>query len=103
MRTPLLLLKLLGKGMLNVFGSGGFDLKEDFADLLPAVALDGWGWWKQSGDEAKRRAELQALAQAPAAEVRQAVNEAVEEVAATQPPEVRERLATYLTQVPALV
>src|SRR5262245_50481425 len=101
MQTPLALLKCIAKASLNAVG-GGF-LGDVVVDVIPAVAGDVWKWWRPDRDEEAMRAELQALAQAPAEEVRQAAAEVAREVAGDRLPEVREELAVYLTQVPAMI
>ncbi len=53
--------------------------------------------------DAALRAEVQVLAQASPAEVRQAAVQAVLEAAANQPAQVQQTLTTYLTQVPAMI
>jgi hypothetical protein len=70
---------------------------------LPEVARAAWDAWRGARDEAGRRAELQALAEAPAEAVRQAVSRVVAERAEDQPEAVRQGLALYLAQVAALL
>jgi serine/threonine protein kinase len=53
--------------------------------------------------QATLSAEIVALAQAPGATVQQAVVEAIQDAAAEQAPAVQQALATYLTQVPAMI
>jgi formylglycine-generating enzyme required for sulfatase activity len=100
-RTPLALLKALGKAVLNAVG-GGF-IGELAVDIVPSVARDVWNWWAGHRNEEQRREDLEALANAPAADVRAAAEQVVAQVAADQPPEVQLALITYLTQVPAAV
>ena len=59
-------------------------------------------WKKQKADE-ERRAELQAVAQAAAQEIRGQVSEIVADLAAGESAQVRQALADYLIQVPAVV
>jgi hypothetical protein len=101
MRTPVNLLKFAGKALLNAAG-GGFagDL---VVDVLPDVVRDVWGWWAQDRDEGQRRAEVEALAQAPPEEVRQAVLQVIKEIAADQPRPVQKELGTYLLRVPLAI
>src|SRR5579885_3477039 len=70
---------------------------------LPEVPRAAWDAWGSGRDEAGRRAELQALAEAPAELVRRAVTRIVAERAADRPEPVRQKLALYLTQVAALL
>src|SRR5262249_22293304 len=51
----------------------------------------------------ERQAEVEQLVQTPAAELKAAVAEVVEEVAADKPKEVQQALTSYLTQVPAAI
>src|SRR4051794_7152620 len=94
----------------------GFKILADavpFGGALYDVAGDAWRNYRErpSGDQksaatppqADLAADLQALAQAPAAEVRLEAAAAAQEVAADQPPAVQQQLALYLTQVPAMV
>jgi hypothetical protein len=73
------------------------------ADGPSAPCRDIWAWWGKDYDEAQRRADLQAIAQTPAAEIRLEVNRLVEEVAGDRPPATRTRLATYLNLVPGAI
>src|SRR6516225_7776967 len=101
MAVFLALLKAVGKAALNVVGGGVAG--DVVCDVLPEVAQKVYEWWGAGKPEGQRRAELEALAQAPPAEVRQAVAEAVAAVAPGQPAEVRERLALYLSLLPGAV
>src|SRR3954451_20817821 len=94
-------LKAVGKAALNAMG-GGF-AGDVVCNVLPEVARKVCDWWGAGKPPEERRAEVQALAQAPPAEVREAVDEAVAAVAADQPPEVQKRLTIYLSLVPAAV
>src|SRR5690349_18718140 len=73
------------------------------ADRLLAVARTAWAAWGSARDEAGRRAELQALAEAPAEAVREEADGVVARLAADRPEALRHKLAVYLTQVAALV
>ncbi|MHB1799917.1 MAG: hypothetical protein ACYCUI_16755, partial [Vulcanimicrobiaceae bacterium] len=74
---------------------GGGALYEFAVDMLEDYRRDGW--------ENALRADLQALAQAPAEPVQQEVEAVVQAVAAGQTPEVRQALTAYLTQMPAAI
>jgi formylglycine-generating enzyme required for sulfatase activity len=70
---------------------------------LADVAADTWEDYRKEQREDALRAEVQALAQAPADQVRQEVGAAVAEEAAAAPAEVRQALTAYLSQVPAAI
>src|SRR5205085_8675356 len=98
MHTPLALLKFTARAVLNALGGG---LAGDFVvDVLPAVAQDVWATWGKDRSPARRKADIEALAQATPADLREAVREAVAEVAGDQPEAVRQVLTVYLTQLP---
>jgi hypothetical protein len=59
--------------------------------------------YRRDSREDALRVELQALAQASLEQVLQQVEADVQAVAADQPPEVRQALTAYLTQVPAAI
>src|SRR5258708_3204489 len=88
-------LKAVGKAALNAMG-GGF-AGDVVCDVLPEIAHKVKEWWGAGRPPEVRRAEVEALAKASPAEVREAVQLAVAEVAHDQPPEVKERLSIYLS------
>jgi formylglycine-generating enzyme required for sulfatase activity len=98
MSLPFAFLKIVGKGVLNAVG-GGF-VGDVLVDVLPEVAQDVCAWWKKDRTPEQRRADVEALARAPEAAVRGAVDDIVLELAADRPPETREALSLYLRQVP---
>jgi formylglycine-generating enzyme required for sulfatase activity len=101
MHTPAALLKFIGRAALNAAGLG---LAGEFvADVLPEMARDVWAWWSHASDPAQRCAEVEALVQAPAEEIRRLVTDIVTELAGDRPAPVRETLAAYLNQVPATI
>jgi len=101
MQTPFAILRVVGKALLNAVGGG---VAGDIViDVLPDVAQDVWAWWRKEGTPEQGRAALQALALAPPAEVKAAVQQVVAEVAGDRPIEEQLRLERYLTQVPAAV
>ncbi len=66
--------------------------------------LDIWDAWnKDSPDQQQKLAEVQQLAEQSAGETRQLAQALAQEVAADQPETVRHAVASYLTQVPAMV
>jgi serine/threonine protein kinase len=66
-----------------------------------AIVSSVWNWWTKRKEAKERRAELEALAQATAAEVRTAVKELVAELAGDRSPAEQARLEAYLLAVPA--
>jgi formylglycine-generating enzyme required for sulfatase activity len=99
MQTPFAILRVVGKALLNAAGGGiAGDL---LIDVIPDVAQDVWAWWRKERTPEQRRADLQALAQAPPAEVQAAVQQVVAEVAGDRPIEEQIRLSRYLSEVPA--
>src|SRR5262245_28910938 len=101
MQTPKALLKFAAKALLNAAGGGiAGDL---LVEVLPEVVQDLWVWWAKNRAESERRAEVEALAQAPEAEVQEVVLAVVREVAADQPAIVRQALATQLSRLPAAI
>lgn len=101
MSLPFALLKVIGKGVLNFVGGGV--MGDVLVDVVPEVAQDVCGWWRKERTPEQRRADVEALAQAPAAEVRGAVHDIVLELAADRPAEVRQALSLYLSLVPAAI
>jgi serine/threonine protein kinase/Tfp pilus assembly protein PilF len=101
MHTPLSLLKFVAKALGNAVGFGvAGDL---VVDVLPEVARDVWQWWGTDRTAEQRRAEVEAVAQAGAEEVRLQASEIVLELIADKPPKVQQDVETYLTQVPAAI
>jgi hypothetical protein len=104
MRTPLALLRFLGKALLH---AAGVAILGDVADFIlevgPDIVKDVWDWWDPGRDEDDKRAELEALARLPAREARAAATLVVDEIAADRPAVVRQVLTDYLTQVPATI
>jgi formylglycine-generating enzyme required for sulfatase activity len=101
MRLPIALLKVIGKGILNAVGGG---VAGDVAvDVLPDMAREVCAWWKKDRTPEQRRADVEALAQASPAELRQAVGAVVAEVAGDRPPEVQRALSIYLSLLPGAV
>jgi serine/threonine protein kinase len=72
-------------------------------EALSDIAASAWEEYRQGEQEDALRAELEALARAPVSQVRQEVAAAVGDEAAALPPDVREKITTYLGQVPAMV
>src|SRR5581483_7248967 len=68
------------------------------------LVYDIWeGWEKARKSEGEKKAELEALAQQPAAKLKDDLALVLQEVAPNQPPEVRQALEMYLQQIPAMV
>src|SRR5262245_15432317 len=101
MRFPFALVKVIGKGVLNALGGGV--LGDLIVEVLPDVAREVHGWWSKDSTPEQQREQVQALAQTPLEEVRRLVREAVAEIAADKPPEVRQSLETYLSLIPGAV
>ena len=95
MSAPLALLRFVAKSALNVVtgGVGG-----DFLDMCH----DLWNGWGKGRSEQQRKADVEALVQAPPAEVQKQAREAAREVARDQSPDVQFQLESYLNQVPAV-
>jgi eukaryotic-like serine/threonine-protein kinase len=72
-------------------------------EALYEVAADAYRDYRQGKQEDALRAEVQALALAPAEQVRREVQSAVEAEAAHLPAEERQQIAAYLNQVPAQI
>ena len=96
MRSPRELVKAVARAVLNAV-SGGY-VGDLIVDVVPGVAHDVWDWWGKNRGDAERKAELEALAQTPPAEMRQQVAEIVQEAAPDQPAQVQAQLVSYLTQ-----
>ena len=101
MRLPVALLKVVGKGVLNAVGGGVAG--DVLVDVLPDVAREVCAWWKKDRSPDQRRADVEALAGASPAEVRQAIGVVVSEVAGDRPPEVQRALSIYLSLLPGAV
>lgn len=98
MGLPVALLKVIGKGALNAVGGGV--VGEVVFEALPEVAREVWAWWRKEKTPEQQRQDVEALAQAPAPEVKAAVQQVVGELAGDKPPEVKKSLELYLSQVP---
>jgi hypothetical protein len=94
MQIPLVLLKHVAKAALNFIGAGvageiAFDIAEEVMKR-----------WKADKDEAARKAELVAIAQASSDEFKKAVDQVLDEIADGSQ---REAIATYLMHVPGSI
>jgi formylglycine-generating enzyme required for sulfatase activity len=93
-------LRCIGQAMIAK-GLKALLLEIPFGGLVLEVAADAIERIsKEEPAERDRRASLQELVQAPAGEVQQEAAAAARLAAADQPPEVQQRLAGYLMQVP---
>lgn len=72
-------------------------------EAMSDIASSAWEDYRQVRQEGELRAELEALARAPADQVRQEVQSAVRDEAADLPPDVQEKISNYLGQVPAMI
>lgn len=92
--------KAVAKAGLNAVSGG---VGGNFAvEVLPEIARDVWAWWAKDRSEAQRKAEVQSLVQATAAEVQRQVKDVVREVAADVPADKQSQLETYLIEIPAV-
>ena len=101
MRTPLVLLKMIGRAVLNYVGAGV--LGDIAMDGLPEIANNVWDAWNKETNPLDQRAELEAIAHATREEIRQEVNNIVAAIAANALEPIRQALTTYLNQVPATI
>ncbi len=72
-------------------------------EVIFDIAVDTWEEYRRGGGADTARAELEELAQAPAPQLKEAIAQTVQEVAALQPAPVKEALTAYLAQVPAAI
>jgi tetratricopeptide (TPR) repeat protein len=98
MATSLVILRCIGKAVLKAAVK-----VVPFGEVVLELATDAYGAWSQERDEAQRRAELQALAQATASEIKTQISAIVQEIAGNQPGPVRQTVEAYLVQVPVAV
>ena len=88
-----------GKGLLNYWGGQGLG-DAVFAEVKQA-ARSAYDCIRQGKGGAGPLAELQAMARATVKEAQQEAEKVAQEVAADQPPTVRDALTAYLTHGPA--
>jgi hypothetical protein len=72
-------------------------------EVVGEIAVDAWADYRRDEQEDALRADVEALAQASQDQVHQAVEEAVQQEAAGQPPDIRRALTAYLNHVPAAI
>jgi formylglycine-generating enzyme required for sulfatase activity len=101
MHTPVTLLTLIGKAVLDT--SGGTLKDESFVDVLPEVAQQVWAQWQREQSEAQRRAEVDGLVRAAPEGIAAAVAEVVAGLTVDRPPAISHALESYLSQVPVTV
>jgi serine/threonine protein kinase len=99
MAIPVSFLQGIGKAALPIITGG----VSSFVEIGSSIAAGVWEWWGKQKKETERRAELEALAQATAADVRAAVREVVVELAQNRPEPEQFRLESYLLAVPAQI
>jgi serine/threonine protein kinase len=102
MPRPFALLKWIAKVVVKqsanlLAASGGVPIP------VGDIAAEAWEFWHRESDEQQRRADVEALARVPDKELRQEVGRIVAEEAPNLPGPDQQRLADYLTQVPATV
>jgi len=96
---PTSLLQVIGKSALPVITGGVSSVVE----IGSVIGSHVWEWWGKQKKEQERRAELESLAQATAAELRTIVREIVAELAGSYSRADQSRLESYLLAVPAQV
>jgi TPR repeat protein len=100
MTVSIALLKFAAKATLNAVAGG---VGGDFTvEVLPEIARSIWTWWAKDRTESQRKADVQALVQAPPSEVQRQVKEVVREVAGAVPLDQQLKLETYLNEMPAV-
>src|SRR5438874_1577541 len=96
-----ILLKLIAKALVkhvgNLAGSSvGVPVAGD-------IVVEVWEQWEEVSKEDQRRAEVETIARAAAAEVVASVRQVLKEIAAELPESARQLVEGYLTQVPAAI
>jgi hypothetical protein len=102
MSGVLRLLRCVGKAVVK-HGLRALTHLVPLGDVLYDVASDALAEYHQESRDAQLRADLEAVAQAPPAQVRRAAEQVVQEIAAGQAAEVQLNLVSYLRQVPPAV
>jgi serine/threonine protein kinase len=102
MLVPFALFKCVGGAVLK-WGIKALSGYLPFGEELGKIAEETERQWEKHRTEQQRKAEIQAIAQASAEELRQQVAAAVAEVGAQLPSQVQQALALYLAQVPATI
>ncbi len=72
-------------------------------DVLPEACKDAWELWSKDRSADERKADVEAVAQAGAEQIKEEVAEKVLEFAADKPQEVQETISFLLSQVPSMV
>ena len=103
MRTPLVLLRAIGKAVQTVMGPAGVLGGIVIDTVVAEIANNVWDAWGKGKSGEEHRAELEAVAQATGEEICEGIEEIVQEIAAAEPANVRQALAGYLRQVPASI
>src|SRR6187200_1289505 len=99
MAVPLELLNGVGMHALPILAGTAIAAAEVGSSILGKV----WEWWTKKTKEAERRKELEALASMTGQQVKDAVREIADRLAADQPAAVKSKLEGYLLAVPAQV
>src|SRR6185437_3406812 len=99
MRTPVVLLKYLAKALATAL-PGGPIVVDLVVDVLPEACKDAWDWWSKDRNPDERKADVEAVAQAGAEQIKQEVAEFVLEFASDKPTESQEMISLFLTKVP---
>jgi serine/threonine protein kinase len=74
-----------------------------FGGTLLEIAEEAWKEYRKEPAAPALQAEVQQVASAPPLSLKQTIQDIVLEVAPSEPPEVRQALADYLTQVPSAI
>ena len=101
MRTPLILLKAIGKAVLN-FVEGGL-LGDIVFEALPEIANNVWDEWSKEKTAAESRAELEAWPGPRARNSARGSRRSSRRSPPRAPADVRQGLNGYLRQVPATI
>jgi hypothetical protein len=96
---PLALLKCIAKAAVK--GVGNLAVLP-LGDAAVGLIEGAWAEWTKEKVETERRAELESVVRMAANEFRRQVGEAVREAAAGHPPEVKEKITTFLERLPEL-
>jgi formylglycine-generating enzyme required for sulfatase activity len=97
MSSAFVLLRCIGKAAVkNIVNLVSFGVGGD-------ILVDAWDYWQKATRDEQRPADVQAVAQMSAAELRAEVVRIVREEAAALPAAQQAQLASYLGQVPAMI
>jgi hypothetical protein len=98
MGTSFVFLKIFARVTVSFLGAG--NLGALLADSLAEIAENVWSDWAKGRHEKELKSEIESLLQSSPEEVRGAVNQIVEELAANSPAAAKQALRSYLCRVP---